>query len=416
MHAEILSIGNEIISGQLLDTNSQWLSQRLEELGLRVLYHTVIGDNLEAMAQAFQQALGRADVIVSTGGLGPTPADLTRQALAKAAARELVLDPACLEHVRQLFARRKRPMPASNEVQAYLPEGSRAIPNPNGTAPGIDLEFARAGASPSRFFALPGVPAEMKEMWAQTVVPRLREAGAGQQRILHRRIKCFGAGESHIESLLPNLINRNENPRIGITASQTVITLRLAATGATEEACLALMEPIVRLIRERLGKIVFGEDDDELQDAVLRLLHKKSMTVATVEWGTAGQVAERLGGAALSQDLFLGGLVVPGAKAVGQALDLPADLTARPLEHGRELVTAMADTCRKRFGSDLGLAVGPFPPFDPDAAEPYPVHIGLASIGSTAVKSMPFAGHPAYLKVYCANHALDMVRLRLMED
>lgn len=414
MRAEIISIGDEITSGQILDTNSQWLSLRLEELGIPVLYHTAVGDDLEAMVQVFQQAFRRSDVIVSTGGLGPTADDLTRDALAKAAGRKLVLDPQALERLRELFARRKREMPKRNEIQAHFPEGARAVPNPNGTAPGIDLEVPRDRPSPCRLVALPGVPAEMREMWYQSVAQLLRKLGAGQRIIRHRLIKCFGAGESQIESMLPGMIHRGREPRVGITASQTTIVLRITAAGATEEACYAAIEPTVATIRQRLGKLVFGEDDDQLQDAVVRLLRQKNKTLATVEWGTAGQVADRLGGVAEGQGFFLGGVVAGGLAALRHALDLPAGLGERPGAPGPELVTAMAEACRKRFAGALGLAVGPFPKLDPAAAEPRPVLFALAAADGTTTKSVPFAGHPAILKVYSANHALDMVRLRLM--
>src|SRR3990172_5530490 len=172
MRAEIIAIGDEITSGQLLDANSQWLSQRLEELGVRVLYHTTVGDELEPMAEG----IGRADVVVATGGLGPTADDLTREAIAEATGRRLVVDRQALEAIRQLYARRKRAMPQQNERQALFPEGSRVIPNPNGTAPGIALDVPRQVAPPAHVFALPGVPAEMEEMWHQSVAGSLRAA------------------------------------------------------------------------------------------------------------------------------------------------------------------------------------------------------------------------------------------------
>jgi nicotinamide-nucleotide amidase len=416
MRAEIISIGDEITSGQLLDTNSQWLSLRLEELGIRVLCHTAVGDELEALVQVFQQAVRRADLVVATGGLGPTADDLTREALARAVGRKLLPDPTALEHIRQLFARRKRPMPEQNESQALMPEGSRVVTNPNGTAPGIDLEAGRPGALPCRVIALPGVPAEMKEMWFQSVASLLRKLGAGGRIIRHRQVRCFGAGESQIEAMLGGLVHKGENPRVGITAGQTIISLRLAASAPTEEACFALIEPVVATIRQRLGKLVFGEDDDDLQDAVVRLLRQRRQTLATAEWGSAGQVADRLGGVAEAAGFFSGGVVVRSAAALGRALDLPADLAARAEPSAQDVVTAMAEACRKRFASDLGLAIGPFPRFDPTTSEPKPVLFALAAAGGTTTKSIPFALHPAILKVYCANHALDMVRLALLEE
>ena len=415
MHGEIISIGDEITSGQILDTNSQWLSLRLEELGIHVLYHATIGDEVDAIVQVFQQAFRRSDVIVTTGGLGPTADDLTREALARATGRRLVLDPHALEHIRELFARRKRPMPKKNEVQAFLPEGSRMVHNPNGTAPGIDIEVPRPGATPSRLFALPGVPAEMKEMWYQTLARELRKIGAGQKVIKHRRIKCFGAGESQMEAMLPDLVHRGRDPRVGINASQATIIFRVTASGPTEEAAQAAAEPVVATIRKCLGDLVFGEEDDELQDAVVRLLRQKGRTLATAEWGTAGLVANWLGELAEGQGFYLGGLVLAGEKSVRQLLDMPADLVARHEQEGKELVAAMAAACRKRFASDYGLAVGPFPKPNPAAAEPKPLFFGLATADGVTTSSVPFAAHPALLRILSGKQALNMVRLAMLK-
>ena len=199
MHAEVIAIGDELTSGQRLDTNSQWLSERLGDLGIRVLYHTTVGDDLAANVRVFREAFDRADVLVCTGGLGPTADDLTRQALADATGTQLVLDEAALAHIRALFARRKRPMPERNVVQALFPAGSSVVPNPHGSAPGIDLSVPRAGRAPCRVFAPPGVPAEMQEMWEQTVAPQLLAAIGPPRLIRHHRVKCFGEiGRAHV--------------------------------------------------------------------------------------------------------------------------------------------------------------------------------------------------------------------------
>jgi competence/damage-inducible protein CinA-like protein len=416
MHAEIIAIGDEITSGQILDTNSQWLSLRLEELGIRVLYHAAVGDEADGLVEVLRQALARSDVIVTTGGLGPTADDLTRQALAQATGRKLVSDPHALEHIRALFARRGRPMPAQNEVQALFPEASRVIGNPHGTAPGIDLDVPRPGRAPARLFALPGVPAEMKQMWHQTLVHELRKIGAGGCAIKHRRIKCFGAGESQMEAMLPDLVRRGREPRVGINASQGTIIFRVTASGPTQQSAQAATEPAVATIRQCLGEFVFGEEDDELQDAVVRLLRQKNRTLATAEWGTAGLVADWLGGVREGRGFYLGGLVAAGEDAVCRLLDLPAELVARREQAGKELVAAMASACRARLGSDCALAVGPFPKPAPAAAEPGSLHIGLATAESLTTKSVLFAAHPALVKTLSAKQALDMVRLALLRQ
>jgi len=186
MHAEIIALGDEITSGQLLDSNSQWLSLRLEELGIRVLYHTTVGDEHEAITDVFRRAIDRADVIIATGGLGPTADDLTRQAIADATGRRLVMDDEALAHVRGIFARVNRPMPPKNEVQGLLPEGARMIHNPHGTAPGVEMTISRSGIGDCHFSALPGVPAEMREMWHGTLEAALREIGGGKSVVRHQ--------------------------------------------------------------------------------------------------------------------------------------------------------------------------------------------------------------------------------------
>ena len=193
MHAEVIAIGDELVTGQRLDTNSRWLSAELAVLGIPVIFHVTAADTLAAGVEAFRIATGRADVVVATGGLGPTADDLTRDVLAALAGVSLELSPAALAAVESRFARRSMPMPDSNRRQAMFPAGSQAIPNPHGTAPGIDLNI-RSGSRRSRVFALPGVPAEMKTMLEATVAPALAAMLPEAATILQRRIKCFGAG------------------------------------------------------------------------------------------------------------------------------------------------------------------------------------------------------------------------------
>ena len=322
MNAEILAIGDEITGGVLLDTNSQWLSQRLAELGIRVLYHSAVGDALEPCGDVFRRAIDRSDIVIATGGLGPTADDLTREALAVAVGRPLVVFPEALEHVRSIFARRKREMPKSNERQAQFPEGSRVIPNPNGTAPGIDLEAPRSDGGRCRFFALPGVPAEMRDMWHGTLLAELRAIVPGGRVIVRRNIKCFGAGESQLESMLPDLIRRGRVPQVGINASRATIILRIVAEGESEEACQAQIEPTLAEIHRCLGTLVYGEGDDELHDAAIRLLRERGKTVSSAEIATGGLTAQWLAKAGGSDGPYRGGLVAADESAMSRLLPI----------------------------------------------------------------------------------------------
>jgi nicotinamide-nucleotide amidase len=399
MHAEIIAIGDEITSGQTLDTNSQWLSQRLEELGVPVHYHTTVGDQLAPCAEVFRLAIARADMVVVTGGLGPTADDLTRQSLADATGRDLQLDQAALEHVRAMFARRGRPMPPQNDTQAMFPAGSRVIHNPHGTAPGIDLDAPREGRPACRVFCLPGVPAEMVEMWHESVVPAILGLLGGDRRVIRRRlIHCFGAGESQIESMLPDLIRRGRQPLVGITVSKATITLRITAEGRTEEECYAAMEPTVATIRQCLGTLVYGEADDQLQHAVARLLRRRGQTLATAECATAGLLAEWLAGLEGSADVYRGGLVLAATS------ESPETLAAR---------------CRKQFGADYGLAVGPLPsPIETEAAgegrQPPTVQLALSSAADIRAQPIPFLIHSELLRIHVAKQSLNLVRLTLL--
>ncbi len=323
------------------------------------MWHTTVGDDLETNVQAFRQAAQRADLIVSTGGLGPTADDLTRDALAAAAAVELVLDEAALEHIEGLFARRKRPMPERNRLQAMFPRGSRMIPNSAGTAPGIDFELSRSGKSPARLFALPGVPAEMHEMWRETVAPAIAAMLGKPQVIRHKQIKCFGVGESDLEQMLGDMIRRGRDPLVGITVHGATITLRITAVGDSAEACYELMTPTIATIRDRLGDLVFGEDDDELEHAVVRLLAAQNKTLATAEWGSGGMIAHWLSEVPENAGRFLGGIVARSYTALLQLLGISA---ADPSAAQQQVVALMAEAVRSKLGADYGLAVGELPP------------------------------------------------------
>jgi nicotinamide-nucleotide amidase len=409
MQAEVISIGDELTSGQRLDTNSQWLSQQLGLLGITVVYHTTVADNLDANVRVFRQAAERADIVVASGGLGPTADDLTREALAQVSGRPLVLDEASLAHIRALFSQRRRPMPERNTAQAMFPEGSRVIPNPHGTAPGIAIEIARAAGGVSHVFALPGVPAEMHEMWQASVAPAIASLGGERRVIRYRRIKCFGVGESDLEQMLPDIIRRGREPQVGITVHDATITLRIAAAGADEAQCSALTEPTEQLIRESLGTLVFGEEDDELEQAVLRLLSDRRQTLATCEWGTGGLLADWLSAADPAEAHYLGGSVIRSAAAL---LALVVD-DISPEADPVDLAGAMARYCRRRHGADWGLAVGPFPGSN-ETSPPGSVHLALASPGGVRTASTLFTGHPAILRPRAAKQALNLARLEMI--
>lgn len=400
MIAEIISIGDELTTGQRLDTNSQWLSQRLAELGIRVVYHTTVSDDLAANILVFEHAIARADLIVATGGLGPTADDLTREALAAAVGCALYRDAEAEAHIRALFSRRKREMPERNLVQAMFPVGCRVVPNPHGTAPGIDLDVSRPGREPARVFALPGVPAEMREMWDQTVAPAIcTRLGTARRVIRFHTLNCFGVGESDLEAMLPDMIRRGRQPTVGITVSKATISLRILADGICDEECQQQIATTEFAIREHLGELVFGYGEDELQHVVIGLCERQKRTLAVAEVGSGGLLSHWLSEADPQRTVFQGGLVSRNRQV-------------RTAEQTAEL----AQEARIFLAADMGLALSDFPSADSARGSAGDIHVVVATSKTATAASFPFTGHPEILQPRAVKQALNFLRLHLLRQ
>ncbi len=309
--AEVIAIGDEMTSGARLDTNTQWLCQRLGELGVHVRHTSIVGDELDANIDVFRNAIRRCDIVVSSGGLGPTADDLTREVLAAVADVPLELHEPSLRHIESLFASRAREMPERNRVQAMFPRGSIDIFNPRGTAPGIDLSLQVDSGRSSRIFALPGVPAEMKEMFDAVVAPRIGTAlGPGRPVIRHAIVRCFGIGESDMEARLGDMISRQHSPRVGITVSAATISLRITATAADEAGCQVQIDHEKQVIQRLVGEYVYGEGEDfELQHAVANLLNARGETLASIEVGHGSMLSQWFADIP-GADSYVGGMLV----------------------------------------------------------------------------------------------------------
>jgi nicotinamide-nucleotide amidase len=419
MKAEIISIGDELTSGQRLDTNSQWLAERLGELGVNVLFHTTVADDLAANVLVFRQACERVDLVVATGGLGPTADDLTRQAIAEMAGVDLVQDDVSLAHIKSMFARRKREMPASNNIQAMFPRGAKAIFNPHGTAPGIDFTHVGPSGKCTRIFAVPGVPAEMKELWEGTLrgeIEKLQTARGEKKVIVHHRLKCFGVGESDLEGMLPDLIRRGRSPSVGITVSKATITLRITAEGENEAAARASMQPTIETIHQCLGNLVYGEEDDELQHAVVRLLRQKRLTLAVAECGTGGLISHWLSECDPTGEVFQESMIFRTALAATDFLDLNPEVATSDLPQSPDFAARLAAHIRVTAGTDLAVSIGPFPASDSATTIPGEIHFALARPSGVLVKSSAFAGHPEILKPRAAKQVLNLLRLEITES
>lgn len=337
--AEVISIGDELTSGQRLDTNSQWLSRRLSEIGLRPLFHTTVADDEGLMRQAFEQASQRADVTLITGGLGPTGDDLTRQVIAEVAGVPLLTDQAAVQYIEELFVSRGRSMPESNRVQAMYPAGGCLIPNLTGTAPGVDYQIQNTSHT-CRFFAFPGVPAELKPMWRDYARPAIIEQFPELGIIVHHAIHCFGLGESDVERRLPDLIRRGRIPTVGITATKATITLRISAAGANPNECQAIIGPTAKLIRDEFAEYIFGENEITLPEVLIALLTEKQATLSVVDLGGCSLIAEWLN----------------DADTTGQVYRGTVSLSQPDPSHSIE---KLVNTAQTTFATDYVLVIGP---------------------------------------------------------
>jgi len=344
-----MSVGTELLLGQIVDTNAAYLAEYLSGLGVDLYWQATVGDNLARLTDELRRGWERADLIVMTGGVGPTEDDLTREAIAALLGEEMVVQDDLAEHLRAWFGRRGQAMPERNLKQATLIPSAQALPNPIGTAPGWWVE--RDGRV---IVAMPGVPVEMRKMWEEQAVPRLQGRLPGGGVILSRTLKCVGIGESAVEELVQPLI-RSTNPTLATYAKQDGVHLRMTAKStsrAAAEQALAEFEPRVRALA---GDYIYGADDETLAGVIGRQLTARGLTLATMESLTGGLLASQVTDAPGSSAYFLGGVVTYSAEAkAGHGVD--RGLLERHGTVAGETAQAMATAVRHEFGTDIGLA------------------------------------------------------------
>jgi nicotinamide-nucleotide amidase len=405
MQATILSIGDEVVSGQIADTNAAWLSQSLLDLGIPVLAHAAIRDVEAEIVEAVQQAADRSEVIIVTGGIGPTHDDRTREAVAKAAGvAELVLDRDALEHLRGIFAARNIEMPLVNEKQALIPAGADVVPNGHGTAAGFRIRVGRADV-----FVLPGVPREMKQMFADGVAPRLPP---GDGAIAVRMLKCFGLSESVIANRLGEAIDFRDGPQIAFLASGGVITVKFTGRGPSRDAARAEIEPRLRIARDLLGDACFGEDDATLETVVARLLRETGSTIALAESCTGGLIAGRLTSVPGISASLVDGCVTYTNEAKIRRLGVPAELFEEVGAVSEEVARSMAEGIRRTSSADVGLGVtGIAGPSGGTEEKPVgTVHLAVAVADRTEHRLLRLRGDRELVRDRAVKCALDLVR------
>ena len=402
--AAILSTGDELTTGRIVDTNANWLADKLFELGVDVTAVLTVGDYPERLEWAWRQALAQADVVISTGGIGPTADDLTSETVARVAGVPLVLDEESAERIRGFFARANRPMPENNLRQAMIPRGAVIVPNPLGTAPGYRLSV---GAT--HLVILPGVPREMKPMMEDTVLPWIRAQRGGEVYVA-RVFQTFGITESGLDELVAGVVAPEEG-RISFRASFPEVSLRVVVHGAPAEAAHRLELVAVRL-RERLGPCVYGEGVVTMQEMVGRALAAKRLSLAVAESCTGGLVGHRLTEVPGSSAWFRGGVVAYADDVKQQLLGVRAATLERHGAVSEETAAEMADGVRRSLGADLGVGVtGIAGPTGGTPEKPVgTVCFALARAAGTVAHRYPLWGTRDWVKLLASQIALDWVR------
>lgn len=404
--AELIAIGTELLLGNIANTDAQMISEGLSELGINVYYHTVVGDNPDRVRQAVEIARRRADIIITTGGLGPTCDDLTKVALAEAFGKDLVYHEPSAQRIRDRFAAMERPVTENNFQQAMVPEGCTVLDNDWGTAPGVAFE-----SDGTHVILLPGPPKECEMMFRHRAVPYLKSLSDGV--IASRTVKTFGIGESAAEALLRDLMNSLHNPTLAPYAKPTGTELRITAHAATEEEAYALIAPVEEQVKEILGEHVIGVNVNSIQEVCLNLLKEKGLTLGTAESCTGGLIAKLITDLPGASAVLKGGIVSYTNEVKAGVLGVPEDMLEKYGAVSPQVAEAMARGAKKVLGCDIALsATGVAGPDPDDRGNPVGlVYLGLA-YGEDCIVQEFHAGRGDRDRVrrLSAGTALDMVR------
>ena len=409
MRAEIVAVGTELLLGQIANTNARWMSERLAAVGVDVLHHQVVGDNQERIVDALRLASSRVDVVLVTGGLGPTQDDVTRDAIADLLGVPMVRDPKIERRLRERFrAFGSGSMPESNLRQADVPEGASFIEPRRGTAPGLIADLP-GGA---RLFAVPGVPEEMVEMVEGSILPAL--ADAGTEVIRSRVLRATGIGESALAERVSDLFETSANPTIAFLASSGEVKVRITAKAAALEDAERMIEPVADEVRRRLGDVVFSSEDEALEESVIRLLTARSSTLAAAESLTGGGVGTRLTAVPGASAAFLGSAVVYTDAAKSGVLGVRAETLGEAGPVSEACAREMAEGARRVYGSDLAVsttgAAGPEPH---GGMAPGTVWIALAGEDVGHERLLRLTGERDRIRRWTEQAALDLVRRHL---
>ncbi|NMB96881.1 MAG: competence/damage-inducible protein A [Clostridiaceae bacterium] len=410
MNAEILAVGTELLLGQIVNTNAQYISQRLPEVGVNVYYHNVVGDNPKRLKTTLNLALQRSDVVIMTGGLGPTKDDITKETVAEVLNRMLVLDEDCLNIMKSFFSKHHRKMTENNLKQAYLPEGCIIIKNKNGTAPGCIIEHGD-----KTVIMLPGPPSEMRPMFDDTVIPYLKNKC--KSRLVSRFVKIFGIGESAVEDKIIDLVENQTNPTIASYAKPGEVMLRVTASCNTPEEADELINPLIDDIKHRLGDAIYSTDNKELEEVVADLLLEKNVTISIAESCTGGLISKTLTELPGISKVFMSGVVSYSNSSKVDILGVKPETIEKYGTVSKATAIEMAENIRKISNTDIGVSVTGIagPSGGTDEKPVGLVYVALATRNRTEFKELKLWGERTRIRNVTCLHALDMVRRYLLK-
>ena len=410
MKAEIIAIGSELLTPDRMDTNSLFLTEELNKLGIEVVRKTIVGDNRDLLAEAFRDALERVPLILASGGLGPTEDDLTRETVAELLHRKLILDEAILKYIEGRFRQLGREMPAVNVRQAMVPDGAEVLDNPRGSAPGLWLE------DKARYIALlPGPPRELKPMYLEQVLPRLEKRRSGI-RMFHRELRVAGMGESALEQRIKPTYTRYSDVQTTILAAPGEIQIHLRMWTDNAIEAQQTLDEIVQSFELALTDRIYSKDGSSMEEVIAQLLRANQATISAAESCTGGLLAERLTSISGSSSYFLGGVVCYSNDLKTSWANVPAELIQTKGAVSSEVAKALADGIRRSVGSTLGVGItGIAGPGGGSEEKPVgTVHIALSHAGGVKERGVRFPGDREAIRWHASQLALDMVRLHFL--
>jgi nicotinamide-nucleotide amidase len=412
MRCDVLAIGTELLLGQIVDTNSSWIGEQLSAAGIDTCEHRKVGDNLGRMVTCLRELLDRADAVIVCGGIGPTPDDVTREAIAEVMGVDLERRDELVEHIARIFGGRGRPMPENNLRQADVPKGGDVIPNPIGTAPGLRCEVVMPDGAVKVVYAVPGVPYEMTEMVTNSVLPDLLERSGERAVIVSRSLKTWGASESGLAEMIADRVDQQTNPTIAFLARGIEgIYVRMTAKAATEDEARALLDAEDRELRSVLGELVFAVDDDTMESAVLDLCEARGWTIGVAESLTGGFIGARLANVPGASRVFRGSIASYATDVKRDVLGVTAEQVVT-----EDAAKQMAEGAQRVLGADVGIAVTGVA--GPDEMEGQPVGtvwyaIAIPGHATDAVTArLPFDRER--IRQFSTISVLNMLRMRLL--